>query len=142
MQHLPCLTLRIHSPTTAGLVLASSLSLPFQAALAKKHGTLHSTYRCLFFFSLLPRQVHDLKHWNNTCWQKLSNWSWQRGTERARDKWQGPGADKNKTIVSCFISSLGLMKPYLYSSRVLVYNTHKADLILTLASEMLLRRRL
>lgn len=86
-------------------------------------------------FSLLSfYQVNDLKHWKNTCWQKLSNWSWQPG--RAREKWHGWG--KNRTIVKCFINSLGFMEPYLYRSRVFIYNI----LILNLTSDMHLRCRL
>lgn len=47
--------------------------------------------------------------------------------------------EKNRTIARYFISSLSLMKTYLYSSRPLVHNIHTADLILNLATKTFMR---
>lgn len=44
----------MHNPTTAGMVLASSLSFPFQATLNSKHRTQHLLLPFSFFLCLLP----------------------------------------------------------------------------------------
>lgn len=56
--------------------------------------------------------------------------------EMGGQEMNGRVREKNRTIARCFISSLGLMNTYLYSSRPLLHNIHKADLILNLATEI------
>lgn len=115
---------------------------PFPSKLLSIANTEHSPYCCLFLFFFAFCQVCGLKHWKNTCWHKLSNWSWQKGTERARSTWQGQCGEKNRTVTRCSISSPVLGKLYLYTPRVLGYNIHNAELILTFAAEMHLRCKL
>lgn len=59
--------------------------------------------------------------------------------EMGGQEMNGRVREKNRTIARYFISSLGLMKTYLCSSRPLLHNIHTADLILNLATKTFMR---
>lgn len=70
---------------------------------------------------------------------KLHNWIQQRRAVRAKDHCQSRGEEQDHSML--FYLFPDLTKTYTCSSRPLLYNIHKTDLILNLASEMHLRHR-